>query len=195
MKTRLIAAMLLLGAASPVMAQQGPGVPQEQAPAAQSGSERVNLVIVYGDDPCPQSQGSDIVVCARKGEEERYRIPEPLRGDPNQPSHQAWGERVKSMEYVGRSGTESCSPVGGGGATGCFAQLARLAKAERQAADNASWKDLVAAERARRLSTIDAESKAIEAQAVAEEKAQAAQQQQQQSQPQGAGQGTATPQP
>lgn len=82
------------------------------------------------------------------------------------------------MEYVGRSGTESCSPVGGGGATGCFAQLARLAKAERQAADNASWKDLVEAERARRLSTIDAESKAIEAQAVAEEKAQAAQQQQ-----------------
>src|SRR3546814_2018051 len=60
----------------------------------------IYLVIVYGDDPCPQSQGSDIVVCARKGEEERYRIPEPLRGDPNQPSHQAWGERVRSMEYV-----------------------------------------------------------------------------------------------
>jgi hypothetical protein len=83
------------------------------------------------------------------------------------------------MEYVGRTGTESCSPVGGGGATGCFAQLARLAKAERQAADNASWKDLVEAERARRLSTIDAESKAIEARAVAEEKAQAAQSQNQ----------------
>ncbi|WP_176592141.1 hypothetical protein [Sphingobium sp. EM0848] len=177
MKTHMIAAMLLLGAASPVLAQQGPAVPQEQAPAGQAGSERVNLVIVYGDDPCPQSQGSDIVVCARKGEEERYRIPEPLRGDPNQPSHQAWGERVKSMEYIGRSGTESCSPVGGGGATGCFTQLARLAKAERQAANNAGWKDLVAAERARRLSTIDAESKAIEAQAVADEKAQAAQQQ------------------
>jgi len=179
MKTRLIAAMLLLGAASPVLAQQGPNLPKEEAPAAQAGSERVNLVIVYGDDPCPQSQGSDIVVCARKGEEERYRIPEPLRGDPNQPSHQAWGERVRSMEYVGRSGTESCSPVGGGGATGCFAQLARLAKAERQAADSAGWKDLVAAERARRLSTIDADSKAIEARAVAEERTQAAQQRQQ----------------
>ena len=179
MKTSLITAMLLLGAASPVLAQQGPTLPKEEAPAAQTGSERVNLVIVYGDDPCPQSQGSDIVVCARKGEEERYRIPEPLRGDPNQPSHQAWGERVRSMEYVGRSGTESCSPVGGGGATGCFAQLARLAKAERQAADSAGWKDLVAAERARRLSTIDADSKAIEARAVAEERTQAAQQQQQ----------------
>lgn len=176
MKTSMIAAMLLLGAVSPAWAQQQ-GPVQEQAPAAQPASERVNLVIVYGDDPCPQSQGSDIVVCARKGEEERYRIPEPLRGDPNQPSHQAWGERVKSMEYVGRSGTESCSPVGGGGATGCFAQLARVAKLERQAANNASWKDLVEAERARRLSTIDADSKAIEARAVAEEKAEAAPQQ------------------
>src|SRR3546814_14749889 len=93
MKTSLIAAMLLLGTASPVLAQQGPSVPQEQAPAAQAGSERVNLVIVYGDDPCPQSQGSDIVVCARKGEEERYRIPEPLRRDPNPPTPTARGER------------------------------------------------------------------------------------------------------
>ncbi|BAV64944.1 hypothetical protein [Sphingobium cloacae] len=171
MKTPMFA-LAALTMASTAMAQSGPA--DQAAPAAAPDNEKVNLVIVYGDDPCPQSSGSDIVVCARKGEEERYRIPEPLRGDPNQPSHQAWGERVRSMEYVGRSGTESCSPVGGGGATGCFAQLARLAKAERQQADNASWKDLVEAERARRLSTIDADSKAIEEQAVAEEKARAA---------------------
>lgn len=165
MKTPLIAALLLMGTAWPALAQ-------EAAPAAVAGSERVNLVIVYGDDPCPPSANADdIVVCARKGEEERYRIPEPLRGDPNAPVNQAWGERVRSMEYVGRTGTESCSPVGGGGATGCFAQLARLAKAERQQADNASWKDLVEAERARRLSTIDVDSKAIEARVAAEEKA------------------------
>ncbi|MET0372282.1 MAG: hypothetical protein ABW039_13015 [Sphingobium sp.] len=168
LRTLTIAA-LMLTAVTPALAQ-----PAEQAPPATPGSERVNLVIVYGQDSCPPSQGDDIVVCARKGEEERYRIPEPLRGDPNQPSHQAWGERVKSMEYVGKSGTESCTPVGGGGTTGCFAQLARMAKLERQAADNASWKDLVAAERAKRLSTIDADSKEIEAQAVAEEKAAAA---------------------
>jgi hypothetical protein len=150
-----------------------PALAQETPPPATPGSERVNLVIVYGDDACPPGQGDDIVVCARKGEEERYRIPEPLRGDPNAPVNQAWGERVRSMEYVGRQGTESCSPVGGGGATGCFAQLARLAKAERQQADNASWKDLVEAERAKRLSTIDSDSDAIEARVKAEEKAQA----------------------
>ncbi|MDO7834131.1 hypothetical protein Q4610_03645 [Sphingobium sp. HBC34] len=158
---------LVLGASVPALAQPA-SVPTAVTDPA---SEKVNLVIVYGDDACPQSQGNDIVVCARKDEKERYRIPEPLRGDPNQPSHQAWGERVRSMEYVGRTGTESCSPVGGGGATGCFAELARLAKAERQAADSASWKDLVAAERAKRLSTIDADSDAIEARVKAEEKA------------------------
>ncbi|PZU09387.1 MAG: hypothetical protein DI606_13880 [Sphingobium sp.] len=172
----IAAAVLLAGASVPALAQQPASTPA----AADPGSEKVNIVIVYGDDACPQSQGNDIVVCARKGEEERYRIPEPLRGDPNEPSKQAWGERVRSMEYVGRSGTESCSPVGAGGATGCFAQLARLAKAERQALDNASWKDLVAAERARRLSTIDADSKAIEAQAQADERAEQTQKQQQQ---------------
>ncbi|WP_030538832.1 hypothetical protein [Sphingobium sp. DC-2] len=174
--TPIIAAMLMAAAALPASAQQA-GPAEAQAPAAGAaapGSERVNLVIVYGDDPCPQSEGSDIVVCARKGEEERYRIPEPLRGDPNAPANQAWGERVKSMEYVGRTGTESCSATGPGGFTGCFNQLARLAKAERQQADNASWKDLVEAERARRLSTIDADSREIEARAVAEEKARAA---------------------
>ena len=181
MKTVMIAAMVsaaaLPAAVLPAYAQQPTGPVQDQAPTAAAGttgSERVNLVIVYGDDACPQSAGSDIVVCARKGEEERYRIPEPLRGDPNAPANQAWGERVKAMEYVGRTGTESCSATGPGGFTGCFNQLARLAKAERQQADNASWKDLVEAERARRLSTIDQESKEIEARAVAEERAQTA---------------------
>ena len=91
MRTKpLIAALLLAGIALPAMAQ----APTEQTPPAIPGSERVNLVIVYGDDACPPSQGNEIVVCARKDEEERYRIPEPLRGDPNQPSHQAWGEQL-----------------------------------------------------------------------------------------------------
>ena len=186
MKTATAAMLLMAASTPPAMAQQQSGPVQEQAPTAAAGttgSERVNLVIVYGDDACPQSAGTDIVVCARKGEEERFRIPEPLRGDPNKPSNQAWGERVRSMEYVGRTGTESCSATGPGGFTGCFNQLARLAKAERQAADNASWKDLVEAERARRLSTIDADSKAIEARAVAEEKAQGSQPQQTTPQP------------
>lgn len=157
----------LLAIVAPAAAQEA-----AQAPAG-TGGEKVNLVIVYGNDECPKATGDELVVCGRKEEKDRFRIPEPLRGDPNAPANQAWGERFKSLEYVGRSGTESCSPVGGGGFTGCFAQLSRLAKAERQQADNASWADLVAAERARRLSTIDADSEAIEARVRAEEAARA----------------------
>lgn len=167
MKTRTLFAALAVLAAAPAAAQEPP-------PSPTQGPERVNLVIVYGDDPCPQSSvADDIVVCARKGEEERFRIPEPLRGDPNAPANQAWGERAKAIEYVGKTGTESCSPVGAGGATGCFTKLARLAKEERRQEDNASYTDLVAAERARRLSNIDAESDAIEARVKAEEAAEA----------------------
>lgn len=167
MKIAILAtAAALAGFANPALAQD------DQLPA-QAGTEKVNLVIVYGDDACPTSQGEEIVVCGRKGESERYRIPEPLRGDPNQASKQAWGERYKSIEYVGRDGTESCSPTGGGGATGCFAKIAKMAKAERQQADNASWGDLVAAERAKRLSTIDADSEAIEKRVKAKEAAEA----------------------
>ena len=72
MKTPLIAlaAGLMLSTAAPALAQQ------DSAPTAatSTGSEKVNLVIVYGDDACPQSQGDGIVVCARKGEEERLSL-------------------------------------------------------------------------------------------------------------------------
>jgi hypothetical protein len=163
MKTVTFAALALMTAATPAVAQD--------TPAAQSSNEKVNLVIVYGDDPCPKTAGDELVVCGRKEEKDRYRIPEPLRGDPNAPANQAWGEQYKSLEYVGRSGIDSCSPSGIGGFTGCFNQLARMAKAERQQADNASWADLVAAERAKRLSSIDADSEAIEARVKAEEAA------------------------
>lgn len=147
---------------------------QEAPSSAQPSAERVNLVIVYGEDACPPSNGQDIVVCGRQEEKDRYRIPEPLRADPNAAVNQAWGERFKSIEYVGREGIESCSPVGGGGATGCFAKISKQAKAEKQQAANADWGDLVAAERAKRLGRIDAESEAIEQRVKAEEKAEAA---------------------
>jgi hypothetical protein len=104
------------------------------APPAR-GEERVNALIVYGSDPCPRGNGDDIVVCARKPESERYRIPPTLRGDPNDPANQAWGARAESLEYVGRTGIGSCSTVGPGGWTGCFNQMVRDARAERGQTD------------------------------------------------------------
>lgn len=164
MKTLPLAAFVLSAFALPAVAQ-------EAVPSAQSANEKVNLVIVYGDDKCPQATGDEIIVCGRKEEKERYRIPETLRDNPNAPANQAWGQQYKALEYVGKTGIDSCSPSGIGGFTGCFNQLARQAKAEKQQAQNASWGDLVAAERAKRLSTIDAESDAIEARVKAEEQA------------------------
>ena len=108
------------------------------AAPAQTGNvagprERISRLIVYGKDPCPRSEGDQIVVCARRPENERYRIPEALRDAPStDPASTAWSVKAESMEYVGNTGIQSCSTVGPGGSTGCWAQLMRAAQAERR---------------------------------------------------------------
>ena len=98
--------------------------------AAQSA--RVSEVIVYGTDPCPRSTDDEVVVCARKPETERFRIPERLRQGGSLQSRQAWAVRAKSFETVGRTGINSCSAVGPAGHTGCLDQLIDEAFAERR---------------------------------------------------------------
>ncbi len=124
---------------------------------AQDADERVNQLIVYGDDPCPQSSGSEITVCARKSEGERYRIPEPLR-ETSSPANAAWNSKVLAYETVGRTGTLSCSPVGAGGMTGCVSRLIDKAYAEKGLDPNIRFGQLIAEERARRLATIDTDA-------------------------------------
>ena len=130
---------------------------------AQDAGERVNQLIVYGDDPCPQSSEAEITVCARKGEAERYRIPEVLRGDPLSPKNEAWTDRVQAYETVGAQGIASCSPVGSGGATGCMAKLIDTAYAEKREGGGIRFGQLIETERTKRLSTIDAEAAATQA--------------------------------
>ncbi|HET9355265.1 MAG TPA: hypothetical protein VFO42_03765 [Sphingomicrobium sp.] len=93
---------------------------------------RVSEVIVYGTDPCPRSTDDEVVVCARKPETERFRIPERLRQGGSLQSRQAWAVRAKSFETVGRTGINSCSAVGPAGHTGCLDQLIGEAFAERR---------------------------------------------------------------
>lgn len=119
--------------------------------------ERVNTVIVYGDDPCPVSSGNEITVCARKSEGERYRIPAPLRETPSATS-EAWNQKVLAYETVGRTGTNSCSPVGSGGALGCTQKLIDAAYAEKRGASDVQFSQMIDAERARRAATVDAEA-------------------------------------
>ena len=98
-----------------------------------SAQRNEKVLIVYGNDPCPTSNGEEIVVCARRPENDRYRIPEELR-ESAKTGVPAWSERAKSIEYVGRSGTNSCTPTGAGGWTGCWSELMRQAREERKAA-------------------------------------------------------------
>jgi uncharacterized membrane protein len=148
--TRLpLFALILAGSAAafPAQAQEAAGAP----------NEKVNQVIVYGDDKCEQSSPDEIVVCNRMPETDRYRVPQIFRGgDPLDPRNQAWLNRVVAMERVGRFGTDSCSPVGLGGFTGCTQQLVSGAKAEQKAADKTDWQTMIADERAKRLAGIDA---------------------------------------
>jgi len=106
------------------------GIIAPAAPAlAQKG--KVSEIIVYGTDPCPRSTDDQIVVCARKPETERYRIPERLRQGGSLQSRQSWAARAKTFETVGATGTNSCSPVGPGGFTGCVNQVIKQAFDER----------------------------------------------------------------
>jgi hypothetical protein len=150
------------------------------APAlAQDAGEKVNQLIIYGDDPCPASAEGEITVCARKDEGERYRIPAPLR-ESQSPSNESWNNKVLAYETVGRSGTLSCSPVGPGGWTGCANQLIDTAYAEKRESTDVRFGQLIAEERARRLLTIDSDAaetqarvEVLERQIEARQKAQA----------------------
>ena len=161
MKTPLLYAAALAAAA----ALAGPAFAQAQGGGAAVTPEedvRVNQLIVYGSDPCPASTRDDeITVCARRPESDRYRIPAPLRGT-ERPEHNSWAVRASELQYVGRTGIQSCSPVGPGGFTGCLSQLINQARAERQGADEVDWNALIERARQERLGRIDADAEAIE---------------------------------
>ncbi len=128
--------------------------------AATPAEDKVNQLIVFGDDPCPPSTDDQITVCARKNESERFRIPAPLRDKPNASSNQAWTERVKAYETVGITGINSCSPIGAGANSGCLSRLISAAYAERKQASDVHFAKLIDAERQKRLQTVDADAAA-----------------------------------
>jgi len=97
--------------------------------AAQAGN-RISEIIVYGNDPCPRSTDDEVVVCARKPETERYRIPERFRSSGPRQTREAWANKARALETVGATGINSCSPVGPAGFTGCLTQVINQARAE-----------------------------------------------------------------
>lgn len=114
------------------MAALLPGALLLAGPAAAQSNTRT--VTVFGTDPCPTSNGEEIVVCARLPEEERFRIPKTLRQGTLTPDSTAQAVRNRRIvdSEVAAEGTGSCSTVGVGGASGCFLQNARRNRETRQ---------------------------------------------------------------
>jgi hypothetical protein len=143
----------MLFAAAPGFAQDTQSVPDE----------KVNQVIVYGNDQCPESKDDDVItVCARLAEKERYRIPKSLRDDPNNIRNESFTNKVIAYEHISASGTMSCSPTGAGGFTGCGLGEIDRAYAEKKSDPGLNFGRLIAAERKKRLAGIDAESAEVE---------------------------------
>jgi len=140
------------------------------AQAQDDGGDRVNQVIIFGQDQCPVSEGDTITVCARLDESERYRIPPRLRAS-NSPDNEAWAQRAQSLETIGRFGPMSCTPAGAGGELGCTAAMIESAYAERAAGSDVRFSQLIEQERSERLSEIDGEAAATQARVEALERA------------------------
>lgn len=137
------------------------GLAPAAASAQDDGGDRVNIVNIYGDDACPQSEDDTITVCARYPESERYRIPRDLR-ESESPENESWTHRAQSLETVGRFGPMSCSPAGAGGDLGCTVEMIEAAYRERAEGSDVRVSELINEARQERLSEIDSEAAATQ---------------------------------
>jgi hypothetical protein len=125
----MIMSRMLMSAAAMAVAGAYAALP---APAAAQAAPNVAEIIVYGNDPCPRSTDDQVVVCARRPEAERYRIPPKMRQSGTPQQMQSWAVRSKNLETVGATGINSCSPVGPAGYTGCLIKVIKEANGERK---------------------------------------------------------------
>lgn len=106
-----------------------------------SKSAPVNgVVTLFGNERCPTDpDGNEVVVCQRRSAAEQFRVPKELREFQITPENASWAYKAQGTlaAGVGANSIGSCSTVGPGGQSGCFAQAARAAKAENQARKDA----------------------------------------------------------
>ena len=113
------------------LAFAAPGHAQGDGSLAQSSQppQRTSVLYTYGDEPCPEPKGDEIVVCAQQPETERYRVPKELREEMKDDAPAgggSWASAVEGYDNVARaSRPNSCSPVGSYGFTGCAAAAMR----------------------------------------------------------------------
>lgn len=85
-------------------------------------AQQTSQITVYGTDPCPRSTGTEIYVCNRRPESERYRLPKSQNPQGTRQQRESWAQKSKQMMSVGNTGAMTCSAVGPGGYTGCLTQ-------------------------------------------------------------------------
>ena len=130
------------------------------AAAHDQAGDRVNMVIAYNENECPEpTQEGEIVVCQIVVEAERYRIPSNLR-QSDSPENTTLGERFEKIRYIGEFGAFSCDPAGAGGFTGCTQKMIEAAYADRAEGENIRFSQLIEEARQDRLSTIDTDAAA-----------------------------------
>lgn len=130
------------------------------AAAQDKAGDRVNMVIAYSEDECPeQADENEIVVCQIVVEADRYRIPSTLRTS-SAPGNLTQAQQFEKVRYIGEFGAFSCSPAGAGGFTGCTQQFIDAAYAEKDRAEGVRFGQLIEQARQERLSTIDGDAAA-----------------------------------
>ena len=113
-----------------LVAIASPGLAQDDD-LAQSGTppQRTSVLYAYGDEPCPEATGDEIVVCAHRPESDRYRVPKELREelkDDAPVGGGSWASAVEGYDNIARATRpNSCSPVGSYGFTGCTSAMLR----------------------------------------------------------------------
>jgi hypothetical protein len=126
-----IAAALLASAGLLLPVAQAQQV--ESAPQVEQSNTRISQLIIYGNDPCPRATRDDeAIVCIRRPENDRFRIPENLRRPNRRGQSESWATTAQSMEYLGRTGIQSCSTVGPNGSTGCWEEMMRQVREDRR---------------------------------------------------------------
>ena len=125
-KGHLMSKLLLSAAATACLAA---GLALAPTPALAQRAQP-DQIIVYGTDPCPRSTDDDVVVCYRRPESERFRIPEVVRETGTRQARQSWARQAENLATVGSTGLNRCSPVGPMGVAGCAQQ--EIAQAFRE---------------------------------------------------------------
>jgi hypothetical protein len=110
-------------------------------PGAVSKGAPINGVLtLYGNERCPtDNDGNEVVVCVRRSAAEQFRVPKELRDLQVTPENASWATKARATldAGVGPNAIGSCSTVGPGGQSGCFAQSVRANRAENRARSEA----------------------------------------------------------